>query len=108
MNEAQETTLRRRITAWSVALGASLVVPYFYLLLLLPLLGGFSPSDSRVHWLSLSLVVAAVLHYFWFRHVAPELGRCRMLAFIGIHVVAIVGVVVIFTVMLVVALSQLP
>ena len=105
MNEAQETKVRRRIAAWSIALWASLVVPYFYLLLLL---GGLSKSESRVHWLSLSLVVAAVLHYFWFRRAAPELGRYRMLALIGIHVLGFLGAGVIFTILLVVALSQMP
>ncbi len=106
MNEARETEVRRRITAWSVALWASSVVPYFYVLLLL---AGISNSESRVHWLSLSLVVAAVLHYFWFEHVAPELGRYKMLALIGIHVLGILGAGVVFTIILVVAaLSQLP
>ena len=105
MNEARETEARRRITAWSVALWASLVVPYFYLLLLL---AGISNSESRFHWLSLSLVVAAMLHYFWFRRVAPELGRYRMLALIGIHVLGLLGAGVIFIIMLVVALSQMP
>ncbi len=105
MNEAQETTLRWRIAAWSVALWASLVLPYFYLLLLL---GGLSNSESRVHWLSLTLVVAAVLHYFWFRRVGPELGRYRILALIGIHVLGVLGAGVIFAILLVVALSQLP
>lgn len=69
MNEARETEARRRITAWSVALWASLVVPYFYLLLLL---AGISNSESRFHWLSLAFVVAAVLHYFWVRRVALD------------------------------------
>jgi hypothetical protein len=103
VNEAQETQVRRRITVWSLALGASLVVPYFYLLLLLAGL-----SNSRVHWLSLSLVVAAVFHYFWFRRAAPELGRYRILALIGIHVLGILGTIVIFTIILVVALFQRP
>ena len=105
MNEARETDMRKRITAWSGALWASLVVPYFYLFLLL---AGLSNSDSRVHWLSLSLVVAAVLHYFWFRHVAAELGRYRMLALIGIHVLGVLGAGVIFAIILIVALSQMP
>jgi hypothetical protein len=104
VNEAQETQVRRRITGWSVALGASLVVPYFYLLLLL---GGLS-SNSRIHWLSLSLVVAVLFHYFWLRRVAPELGRYRILALIGIHVLGILGTIVIFTIILVVTLSQMP
>ncbi len=104
MNEAQETQVRRRITAWSVALWASLVVPYFYLLLLL---GGLS-NNSRAHWLSLSLVVASVLHYLWFERVAPELGRYRVLALIGMHVLGVLGAGVIFIVLLVVALSQMP
>jgi hypothetical protein len=105
VNEAQETQGRRRITAWSVALWASVVVPYFYLLLLL---AGISNSESRVHWLSLSLVVAAVLHYFWFRRVATELERYRILALIGIHVLGFLGAGVIFIILLVVALSQMP
>jgi hypothetical protein len=49
-----------------------------------------------------------MLHYFWFRRVAPELGRYRMLALIGIHVLGLLGAVVIFTIVLVVALSQIP
>ena len=105
MNEAQETKVRRIIAAWSIALWASLVVPYFYLLLLL---GGISNSESRVHWLSLSLVVAAVLHYFWFRRVGPELGRYKILALISIHVLGFLGAGVICAILLVVALSQLP
>jgi len=100
VNEAQ---VRRRITVWSVVLGASVVVPYCYLLLLL---GGL--SNSRVHWLSLSLVVAALLHYFWFRRAAPELGRYWIIALIGIHVLGVLGAIVIFTILLVVAFSQMP
>jgi hypothetical protein len=108
VNEAQETKVRSRITVWSVALGASLVVAYFYLLLLLSALSsGRDLFSLSFHWLSISLVVAAVLHYFWFRRVAPELGGYRFLAVIGIHVLGVLGAVAIFTMVLVVAaLSQ--
>jgi hypothetical protein len=44
VNEAQrETQVRSRITAWSIALGASLVAAYFYLILLL---GGLSSGSD--------------------------------------------------------------
>ena len=48
------------------------------------------------------------MHYFWFRRVVPELGRYGMLALVGIRVLSIPGAVVIFGIMLVVALSQIP
>ena len=109
MNEAQEESkVRSRITVWSVALGASLAVAYFYLLLLL---GGLSSGRNlfslSFHWLSISLVVAAVLQYLWFRRVARELGRYWILAVIIIHVLGVLGAVVIFTIMLVGALFQI-
>ncbi len=101
MNEAQETRVRSRITGWSVALGASLVVAYFYLILLLSALSsGRELFSLSFHWLSISLVVAAVLHYFWFRRVAPELGGYWTLALIGIHVLGFLGALVIFTILL--------
>ena len=108
MNEAQETRVRSRITGWSVALGASLVVAYFYLLLLLSALSsGRDLFSLSFHWLSISLVVAAVLHYFWFRRVAPELGGYWILAVIGIHVLGFLGAIVIFTIVLVAAVFQI-
>ena len=109
VNEAQqETKVRSRITVWSVALGASLAVAYFYLLLLLGALSnGRDLFSLSFHWLSVSLVVAAVLQYLWFRRVARELGRYRILAVIVIHVLGVLGAVVIFTIMLVGALFQI-
>jgi hypothetical protein len=109
VSEAQETKIRSRITVWSVALGASLVVAYLYLILLFSALSsGRELFSLSFHWLSISLVVAAVLHYFWFRRVAPELGGYRILALIGIHVLGVLGAVAIFTILLVVAaLSQI-
>ena len=108
MNEAQETRVRSRITVWSVVLGASLIVAYFYLLLLLSALSsGRDLFSLSFHWLSISLVVAAVLHYVWFRRVAPELGGYRILALIGIHVLGVLGAIVLFTIVLVPALFQI-
>jgi hypothetical protein len=108
VNEAQETRVRSRITGWSVALGASLVVAYFYLILLLSALSsGRELFSLSFHWLSISLVVAAVLHYFWFRRVAPELGGYWILAVIGIHVLGFLGAIVIFTILLVAAVFQI-
>jgi hypothetical protein len=109
VNEAQqETKVRSRITVWSVALGASLAVAYFYLLLLLGALSnGRDLFSLSFHWLSVSLVAAAVLHYFWFRRVARELGRYWIVAVIIIHVLGVLGAVAIFTVMLVGALFQI-
>jgi hypothetical protein len=105
VNEEQETKVRSRITVWSVALGASLMVAYFYLILLLSALSsGRQLFSLSFHWLSISLVVAAVLHYFWFRRVAPELGGYRVLALIGIHVLGVLGAIVMFTIVLVPAL----
>ncbi len=91
------------------ALWASLVVAYVYLILLLSALssGGDLVSLS-FHWLSISLVVAAVLHYFWFRRVAPDLGGYWILAVVGIHVLGFLGAIVISTILLgVAALSQI-
>jgi hypothetical protein len=109
VNEAQVVTkVWSRITVWRVALGASLAVAYFYLLLLLGAL--FSGSDLftlSFHWLSVSLVVAAVLQYLWFRRVVRELGRYWVLAVIIIHVLGVLGAIVIFTIMLVGALFQI-
>ena len=109
MNEAQEEPeVRSRITVWSVALGASLAVAYFYLLLLLGALSsGRHLFSLSFHWLSISLVVAAVLQYLWFRRVARELGRYWILAVIIIHVLGVLGAVAIFTIMLVGALFQI-
>ena len=108
MNEEQETKVRSKLTVWSVALGASLVVAYLYLILLLSALSsGRELFSLSFHWLSISLVVAAVLHYFWFRRVAPELGGYRFLALIGIHVLGILGAIVMFTIVLVPALFQI-
>jgi hypothetical protein len=109
VNEAQEETrVRSRIAVWSVALGASLAVAYFYLLLLLGALSsGRDLFSLSFHWLSVSVVAAAVLQYLWFRRVARELGRYWILAVIVIHVLAVLGAVVIFTIMLVGALFQI-
>lgn len=109
MNEAQEEIkVRSRIAVWSVVLGASLAVAYFYLLLLLGALSsGLDVFSLSFHWLSVSLVAAAVLQYLWFRRVARELGRYWILAVIVIHVLAVLGAVVIFTIMLVGALFQI-
>ncbi len=109
MNETQETKIRSRITGWSGALWASLVVAYVYLILLLSALSSGSDLFSlSFHWLSISLVVAAVLHYFWFRRVAPDLGGYWILAVIGIHVLGFLGAIVISTILLgVAALSQI-
>jgi hypothetical protein len=109
VNEAQqETKVRSRITIWSVALGASLAVAYFYLLLLLSALSsGRDLFSLSFHWLSVSLVVAAVLQYLLFRRVARELGRYWILAVIIIHVLGVLGAGVILTIMLVGALFQI-
>jgi hypothetical protein len=109
VNEAQVVTkVWSRITVWSVALGASLAVAYFYLLLLLgALFSGSDPFTLSFHWLSVSLVVAAVLQYLWFRRVVRELGRYWVLAVIIIHVLGVLGAIVIFTIMLVGALFQI-
>jgi hypothetical protein len=109
VNEArEETRVRSRIAVWSVALGASLAVAYFYVLLLLGALSsGRDLFSLSFHWLSVSLVVAATLQYLWFRRVARELGRYWILAVIVIHVLAVLGAVVIFTIMLVGALLQI-
>jgi hypothetical protein len=109
VNEAQEESkVRSRITIWSVALGASLAVAYFYLLLLLGALSsGRALLSLSFHWLSVSLVVAAVLQYLWFGRVARELGRYWILAVIIIHVLGVLGAVAIFTVMLVGSLFQI-
>jgi hypothetical protein len=109
VNEAQEETkVRSRITVWSVALGVSLAVAYFYLLLLLGTLSsGRDLFSLSFHWLSASLLVAAVLQYLWFRRVARELGRYWILAVIGIHVLGVLGAILIFTIMLVGALFQM-
>jgi len=65
-------------------------------------------NDTLVfHWLSVSLVVAAVLQYLWFRRVAWELGRYWILAAIIIHVLGVLGAIAILTIMLVGALFQI-
>ena len=109
MNEArEETRVRSRIAVWSVALGASLAVAYFYVLLLLGALSsGRDLFSLSFHWLSVSLVAAAVLQYLWFRRVARELGRYWILAVIIIHVLGVLGAVAIFTIMLVGAFFQI-
>ena len=85
-----------------------MAVAYFYLLLLLGALSsGRDLFSLSFHWLAISLVVAAVLHYFWFRRVAPELGGYRFLALIGIHVLGVLGAIVMFTIVLVPALFQI-
>jgi hypothetical protein len=108
VNDAQqESEVRSRITLWSIALGASLAVAYFYLLLLFSALSsGRDLFSLSFHWLSVSLVAAAVLQYLWFRRVAQELGRYWILAAIIIHVLGVLGAVVIFTIVLVGALFQ--
>jgi hypothetical protein len=86
-------------------LGASLVVAYFYLILLLGgLSSGNALSSPSFHWLSVSLVAAAVLQYLWFRRVASDLGRYWIIAAIIIHVLSVLGAIVIFTIVLVGAL----
>ena len=109
MNEAQrETQVRSRIIAWSIALGASLVAAYFYLILLLGgLSSGSDLSSPSFHWLSISLVAAAVLQYLWFRRVARDLGRYWIIAVIIIHVLGFLGAVAIFTIMLVGAIFRM-
>jgi hypothetical protein len=108
VNEEQETEIRSTLTVWSVALGAFLVVAYYYLLLLLDALSsGRDLSSLSFHWLAISLVVAAVLHYFWLRRVAPELGGYWILALLGIHVLAVLGAIILFTIVLVPALFQI-
>ena len=106
MNDAQqESEVRSRITLWSIALGASLAVAYFYLLLLFSALSsGRDLFSLSFHWLSVSLVAAAVLQYLWFRRVASDLGRYWIIAAIIIHVLGILGAIVIFTIVLVGAL----
>ena len=85
-----------------------MVVAYFYLILLLSALSsGRELFSLSFHWLSVSLVAAAVLQYLWFRRVARELGRYRIVAVIIIHVLGVLGAVAIFTVMLVGALFQI-
>jgi hypothetical protein len=85
-----------------------LVVAYFYILLLLSALSsGRDLLSLSFHWLSIFLVAAAVLHYFWFRRVAPELGGYRILGLIGIHVSGVLGAIVLFTIVLVPALFQI-
>ncbi len=109
MNDAQqESEVRSRITLWSIALGASLAVAYFYLLLLFSALSsGRDLFSLSFHWLSVSLVAAAVLQYLWFRRVASDLGRYWIIAVIIIHVLGVLGAVVIFTIVLVGALFQI-
>jgi hypothetical protein len=106
VNDAQqESEVRSRITLWSIALGASLAVAYFYLLLLFSALSsGRDLFSLSFHWLSVSLVAAAVLQYLWFRRVASDLGRYWIIAAIIIHVLGVLGAIVIFTIVLVGAL----
>jgi hypothetical protein len=106
VNDAQqESEVRSRITLWSIALGASLAVAYFYLLLLFSALSsGRDLFSLSFHWLSVSLVAAAVLQYLWFRRVASDLGRYWIIAAIIIHVLGVLGAIVIFTTVLVGAL----
>jgi hypothetical protein len=106
VNDAQqESEVRSRITLWSIALGASLAVAYFYLLLLFSALSsGRDLFSLWFHWLSVSLVAAGVLQYLWFRRVASDLGRYWIIAAIIIHVLGILGAIVIFTIVLVGAL----
>jgi hypothetical protein len=109
VNDAQqESEVRSRITLWSIALGASLAVAYFYLLLLFSALSsGRDLFSLSFHWLSVSLVAAAVLQYLWFRRVASDLGRYWIIAAIIIHVLGVLGAIVIFTIVLVGALFQI-
>jgi hypothetical protein len=109
VNDAQqESEVRSRITLWSIALGASLAVAYFYLLLLFSALSsGRDLFSLWFHWLSVSLVAAAVLQYLWFRRVASDLGRYWIIAAIIIHVLGVLGAIVIFTIVLVGALFQI-
>jgi hypothetical protein len=106
VNDAQqESEVRSRITLWSIALGASLAVAYFYLLLLFSALSsGRDLFSLWFHWLSVSLVAAGVLQYLWFRRVASDLGRYWIIAAIIIHVLGVLGAIVIFTIVLVGAL----
>jgi hypothetical protein len=104
------------ILGWSWALGISLAASYAYLLLL-----GFAsipdalPHDydsvaslGSWHRLSLTLVAAAVLHYFWTKRVAPALSRYRpRRALIAIHVLGAMGGVLLFLMIaLIMLLSQ--
>jgi hypothetical protein len=108
VNEEQETAIRSKLSIWSVALGAFLTVAYYYLLLLLSALSsGRDLFSLSFQWLSISLVVAAVLHYFWFRRVTPELGGYWTLALLGIHVLAVLGAIVLFTIVLVPSIFQM-
>jgi uncharacterized membrane protein len=109
VNDAQqESEVRSRITLWSIALGASLAVAYFYLLLLFSALSsGRDLFSLWFHWLSVSLVAAAVLQYLWFRRVASDLGRYWIIAAIIIHVLGVLGAIGIFTIVLVGALFQI-
>jgi hypothetical protein len=109
VNDAQqESEVRSRITLWSIALGASLAVAYFYLLLLFSALSsGRDLFSLSFHWLSVSLVAAAVLQYLWFRRLASDLGRYWIIAAIIIHVLGVLGAIVIFTIVLVGALFQI-
>ena len=109
MNDAQqESEVRSRITLWSIALGASLAVTYFYLLLLFSALSsGRDLFSLSFHWLSVSLVAAGVLQYLWFRRVTSDLGRYWIIAAIIIHVLGVLGAIVIFTIVLVGALFQI-
>jgi hypothetical protein len=109
VNDAQqESEVRSRITLWSIALGASLAVAYFYLLLLFSALSsGRDLFSLSFHWLSVSLVAAAVLQYLWFRRVTSDLGRYWIIAAIIIHVLGVLGAIVIFTIVLVGALFQI-
>jgi uncharacterized membrane protein len=108
VNDAQqESEVRSRITLWSIALGASLAVAYFYLLLLFSALSsGRDLFSLSFHWLSVSLVAAAVLQYLWFRRVTSDLGRYWIIAAIIIHVLGVLGAIGIFTIVLVGALFQ--
>lgn len=78
-----------------------MVAAYFYLTLLLGgLTSGSGLSSPSLHWLSVSLVAAAVLQYLWFRRVASDLGRYWIVAVIIIHVLGFLGAVAIFTIVL--------
>ena len=85
-----------------------MVAAYFYLILLL---GGLSTgsdlSSPSFHWLSISLVAAAVLQYLWLRRVARDLGRYWIIAVIIIHGLGFLGALAISTIMLVGALFRM-
>jgi hypothetical protein len=102
MEEVQQNQGRRgKFVFWSYALGTLLLaVSYAYLFIVIntPIPGSLTPLGESVgslgswHWLSISFVLTAVFHYFWFKRVASVLSRYRpRLALIGLHVLGAAG-----------------